>query len=927
MDWKNVSRSFSLIDASIGAVGFAGWVFDIDALKRIHPTWVTMKANTGLCVILAGFAIALLRDENVGGFRLRVAQVCAILIATTGFVTFGEHVNWWNTGIDQALFLESAASAGRSFPGRMNPASTLNFMLLGVGILLLDARPRRGCWLSQICAVAVIGITFIIFLIYFYEVEIPHNLEVYLSIALHTALAFLLLAGAMLLARPRRGIMAVFLAENIGGVIARRMLPAALFLPALIGWACAMARNAGYLGRGVGLAILATSLTLIFTALVWWAARALAEADSKRRAAEASRERLAAIVEFSTDGIVSKNLDGIVTSWNPGAERLFGFASHEMVGQSITRIIPPERHGEETDILRRLRRGEVIEHFETVRVSKDGKSLDVSVTISPMREAGGKIVGASKIVRDITGRKQAEAALAQQREWFAVTLSSIGDAVIATDEKGAVSFLNPIAESMTGWSSSEAAGRPLEEVFHIVNETTRAPAENPIARVLREGTVIGLANHTVLIARDGREICIDDSAAPIRDFRGNVVGTVMVFHDVTERRRVAAELAQARDAAEAANRAKDDFLAVLSHELRTPLTPALLATAELESSPPSDPAVLRESLALIRRNIELEARLVDDLLDVTRISRGKLRIASAPVDLHVALRDSLAMAGPLLREKHIGVASDFAAPHHLVRGDAARLAQIFSNLLTNSAKFTPESGRVTIRTENHDGTVRIEVRDTGIGIPADVLPKIFEPFRQGEIGTTRRFGGLGLGLSVAKSLVEAHGGTIEARSEGTNLGATFCITLPALDGTALDVEVRGSSTEPAAPTRPLRVLLVEDHQDTRDVLLRLMRRWGHTVTVATSVAQARGILASQHFDLLLSDIGLPDGSGLEVVAALREKSDIPAVAMSGYGMESDLANARAAGFTEHLVKPVAIEALRDLLTRLSPAPDRPETRG
>ena len=792
MAWKKISRTLSLAALFIGVAGFAGWVFGIEGLKRIYPGWVTMKANTALCLILAGLATALLSDENVAGLRRRVAEVCGVIIVTVGFLTFGEHLGWWRLGIDEALFHESLAAAGRSFPGRMGPASAINFVLVGLAVLMLDVRSRRGEWPAQFCALGVVAVTVLIFLAYFCGVEIPRYVEHYVSIALHTVIAFLLLAVAILLARPDRGFMAVFLADDVGGHVARRMLPAALLLPALLAWLSTVGRHLSDYGVGGQMALLATSLTLIFTGLVWWSARALEEAAVRHRAAAAARDRLAAIVDSSGDAIVSKTLNGIVTSWNAGAEQLFGYKSDEMIGQPIMRIIPSDRQDEEAEFLRRLRAGEMIEHFETVRRTKDGRMLDISVTISPVRDETGAIVGAAKIARDITPRKLAEA-----------------------------------------------------------------------------------------------------------------------------------ELAQALEATEEANRAKDNFLAILSHELRTPLTPALVAASELEGAPPSDPAVLRESVALIRRNIELEARLVDDLLDLTRITSGKLRIASEPLDLHAVLLDALAIAEPKLSEKNICVTNELAAHRHLVRGDAARLTQVFSNLLTNAAKFTPAAGLVAIRTANTDeGKLRIEVSDTGIGIAPDVLPKIFDPFCQGEVGTTRRFGGLGLGLSLAKNLIDVHGGRIEAQSEGRGRGATFSVTLPALGATRLNAEDSADDVTPAAPAGSLRVLLVEDHEDTRHVLHQLMTRWGHTVTAAGAVAQARGAIAAGSFDLLLSDISLPDGSGIEVVAALREKSNAPAVAMSGYGMDADLARARAAGFTEHIVKPVGRESLRELLAKVSATRDR-----
>lgn len=384
------------------------------------------------------------------------------------------------------------------------------------------------------------------------------------------------------------------------------------------------------------------------------------------------------------------------------------------------------------------------------------------------------------------------------------------------------------------------------------------------------------------------------------------------------------ELAAAKTAAVAANAAKDDFLAVLSHELRTPLTPALAAASALMNEA-ADATEVRESLAIIRRNIELEARLVDDLLDVTRITQGKLRIHSTPVDLHAILHDALAMVNPALREKRITAVMDLTKAQPLIRGDAARLTQVFSNLLGNAAKFTPADGQVTIRSTLTGEKIRIEIEDTGIGITPELLPQVFDPFRQGHVDTTRRFGGLGLGLSVAKGLVEAHGGSISARSAGCKQGATFTVELPALAAGSATLSVPASPGGAfTAPARSLRVLLVEDHDDTRQILHLLMMRWGHSVTTASTLTQARQELAEKTFDLLLSDIGLPDGSGLEVIAALREKSDIPAIAMSGYGMEADIARAHAAGFTEHIVKPVTADLLRKTLSRFSSLPETPD---
>jgi signal transduction histidine kinase len=378
----------------------------------------------------------------------------------------------------------------------------------------------------------------------------------------------------------------------------------------------------------------------------------------------------------------------------------------------------------------------------------------------------------------------------------------------------------------------------------------------------------------------------------------------------------ALELERAKHAAEAANLAKDQFLAVLSHELRTPLTPALAAASSLESNPEVDQQELRESLSMIRRNIELEARLVDDLLDLTRISRGKLQIQVATIDLHQTIRHAVDMCQADTGAKRAEVVMNLDATESHVRGDAARLAQVFWNLTLNAIKFTPADGLVTISTANPSpGTVRIEVQDTGIGIEADKLTRIFEPFQQAEESTSRRYGGLGLGLSVAQGLVKAHGGVIQARSDGPGNGATFLVELQTSSAAPATVEEK-----PVVPLadadRRLRVLVVEDHPDTRRVLERILARWGHEVATAGSVSEGVKRAAAFQPQLLISDIGLPDGTGLDLLSQVTSRHDFHAIAMSGYGMESDLELTKAAGFQEHLVKPVSADRLKEAIQRL-----------
>jgi two-component system, chemotaxis family, CheB/CheR fusion protein len=539
--------------------------------------------------------------------------------------------------------------------------------------------------------------------------------------------------------------------------------------------------------------------------------------------------------------------------------------------------------------------------------------IDVSLTISPVRHASGEIIGASKIVRDISHEKQIEAALEQERQWLEVTLDSIGDAVIATDPLGAVKFLNPVAEKNTGWPAEEAIGKPLQQVFNIINEKTRNPGVNPLDRVLREGIVVGLANHTALISRDGHEISIDDSAAPIKDSTGNVLGAVMVFHDVTDRRKSDEALRIARDAAEAASRAKDEFLAALSHELRTPLTPVLMLAKELEHAE-NVPADLKADFSTIRQNIELEARLIDDLLDLTRIAQGKLALRFALVDTQVLLRHALDILRNDIQAKEITVTLDSEASKRQVSGDPVRLQQVLWNVLKNAVKFSERGGQVVVRSWNEGSCLHIAVSDTGLGITSDELPRIFDAFAQGSEAAEARFGGLGLGLSISAVLVREHGGRIWAESPGRNRGATFHIQLPLAP--LADIETTQTEKHAHAPERPLRILLVEDHEATRETLRRLLARRGHHVASAGTIAHALKLARAGAPDIVISDLGLPDGNGKELMQRLRKEHSVPAIALSGYGMQHDVEESEKAGFEEHFTKPVDVSCLLTAIYKL-----------
>jgi len=521
--------------------------------------------------------------------------------------------------------------------------------------------------------------------------------------------------------------------------------------------------------------------------------------------------------------------------------------------------------------------------------------------------------------RDLQRRRKAEEAIRKSETWLNTTLKGIGDAVIATDQRGRVVFLNHVAEQLTGWDQAVASGRPLDQVFKIVDEQTRRAVENPVSQVLRENSIVGLGNHTVLLSADGREIPIDDSGAPIRDETGGIQGVVLVFRDVTERRALEQEVVHDRDSARNAVAARDEFLAMLSHELRTPLNPVLLATSSMLENLPEEQE-LRSTLEMIYRNVELEARLIDDLLDVTRIRRGKMIYHFSVVNVHDVINRALTICESDAANGGIVVKRELNAARRFVNADPGRLQQVVWNLVKNAVKFTPAGRAVTVRTRNvrepsrDRESIEIEVADEGMGIAPDLIPRLFDAFEQGAVETQSHISGLGLGLAISRSVVEAHQGTISAASDGQGRGATFLVRLETVAAPVAASESRTSAplADPSAQVKR-RILLVEDDPDTRSILTRLLRLDGHEIVTADRCESARRAWSERPFDLLITDIGLPDGNGWEMIRQLRSIRRAPAIALTGFGMEEDMRRSREEGFLLHLTKPIDFAKLRDAI--------------
>ena len=520
--------------------------------------------------------------------------------------------------------------------------------------------------------------------------------------------------------------------------------------------------------------------------------------------ADYERERawLAAIIDSSDDAIVSKTLDGVITSWNRAAERIFGWTAAEAVGKHITLIIPPDRLPEEDMVLSHVRAGRTVDHFETVRIAKDGHTVNISLTVSPIRDSRGRIIGASKVARDITETRRFE----RERAWLAAIIDSSDDAIVGKTLDGVITSWNPSAERMFGWTAAEAVGR---HITLIIPRERHAEEEGVLARIRRGETV----DHfdTVRVTKDGRFLDISLTVSPIRDGQGRIVGASKIARDVTERRRLEEERArllereqQARKDAEASNRTKDYLLATVSHELRTPLT-SILGYARMLQTGRLEEEARTHAVDVIVRSATAQTQLVEDLLDLSRVVTGRMLLTFEPCDLARLVGDALDTVRFAADAKDIELVQSFSSDLELV-ADPDRLRQVVWNVVMNAIKFTPAGGRVEVRVTRVDHEARIVVTDNGIGIGADVLPHVFEPFRQEDSSSTRAHGGLGLGLALVKHLVELHGGSVRAESPGKGQGATFTVSIPLSSRGDTDVSMlsqraaRGSSSEALTPS-------------------------------------------------------------------------------------------------------------------------------
>ena len=678
--------------------------------------------------------------------------------------------------------------------------------------------------------------------------------------------------------------------------------------------------------------------------------------------AELTARRLAAIVESSDDAIVSKNLQGIVMSWNRAAERMFGYSADEMIGKSIRRIVPDDRQHEEDEVLARVSRGDKVDHFETIRRRKDGAMIPISLTVSPIRDAAGMVVGASKIARDVTARREADAERsrllleAQEQAEVTAKLNEVGELVSATLDRNAI--IQAVTDAATSATGAEFGAFFYNEVHPDSGEKYQlytlsgAPLEafasfpHPRATAIFAPTFHG--EGVVRLDDVTRDPRYGQSppfhgmpaghlpvrsylAVPVKARSGEVLGGLFFGHSATGRfvprherlvegiaswASIALENARLYVAAHEANRVKDEFLATLSHELRTPLN-AILGYARMLRSGLMAGDKQPRAFEAVERNAHALTQIVEDVLDISRIVAGKIRLNVQTVQLPDVVRHAVDAVRPAADAK--GIRIDMVLEPHAtpVAGDPDRLQQVFWNILSNSVKFTPKGGRVQVVLKCVNSHVELSITDNGIGITAGFLPYVFERFRQADGGIDRERGGLGLGLSIAKHLMEMHGGTIDAESPGEHKGSTFRMRLPVMAATPM--KSRDEQVHPRAPAREtafpvpnlegVRVLVVDDDRDALRLVREILEVAGADVITAESAQEALGLAGTQKPTVLIADLGLPHMDGFELIKRIREHHDpsvrqLRAAALTAYARSEDRTRALRSGFHLHLAKPI-----------------------
>ena len=865
-DYQQLTRYYSLLSAwfciAIGSlVLVGGWAFDIEVLRTLLPNLVSMKANTALAFVLAGMALALHHSQ----LPRILADICSVLVMLIGALTLIQIIFDVQLGIDEMLFLDPYTVHGAA--GRMATISTCCFILIGVALLALQSAKNGWSWLVHSCALLVLINTFITILGYLYGINSLYQVSGYNPMAIHTALLFFCMAIGLIWFYPELGFMRLATADTAAGVLMRRLLPAVIFLPPVLGWLAFKGQQLAWYDMAFSLALFAASNVVVFSILTWWAARAIEQADADKNKAEQISSWQQAILNSADLTIISTNLQGVILTCNAGALKQLGYQEQDIIGK----VTPILFH----DALELQQRAELLsEHlpkpvpptFELLVAQfqqginnlewryfrKNGSSLIVRMSMSELYDTQGELTGYLCISRDITQRKLHELQIAAQQQELRqayqrnqAVLDYANYSIIGTDTDGLILTFNRGAEHLLGYRADEVINIHSPALFHLASEVVaraqvlskelNTPIE-PSFEAFVAKTRLGQVdeNEWTYVRKDGKQVAVLLSVTAQHDEAGNIIGFLGIASDITERKRI--------------ERMKSEFVSTVSHELRTPLTSirgALGLVLGKASTGMSDKA--KVLLETANRNCERLTLLINDILDLEKIESGSLVFQMTAVDAVSIAQQALISNEGYAQQHQVQLRLKDTVPTAIITGDEHRLLQVFANLLSNAIKYSPPNSYVDVSLSQQANHVLISIQDYGQGIPEAFRSHIFSRFAQADSSDTRAKGGTGLGLSITKAIIERHHGTISYdSSEG--LGTTFYVQLPLLTQPTPQSIARDSG----------KILICEYHPETANGLRQLLTQEGMMADIASDAPTASLLLKQHSYRALLLDLNVFD---------------------------------------------------------------------
>jgi PAS domain S-box-containing protein len=957
--WANV------LSICIVLVAMLGWIGDYPALRTLGADFPSLQLPTALLLLLAAGALAAVRRQTPAAQR--GARIGATLVVIGAAGALALHAAGIEGGPE--LGLSAFAERGADLPARMSVVAAMTLLLVGAGIALTPLRTPLAEITHRVVALGVVGISFVAIVGLSFRLLLLYGVAPLFGMSLPSAIALLLFGVNLLAGRPDAWLLDVLTSDRPGAVISRWLLPAAVAVPLAAHWLQLAGQRSGVVDEPLGEAMLTVVTIGCLGALVLWVASEIDRMSARSERAEhevhTQRESLQVVLASIGDGVIATDRAGAVRFVNPAAQRLTGRQESAATGRPVDELLDviDERTGAALalPIERAVKCGEtaVAEGEPALRLP-GGRVHPVELSASPTVYPGGTVSGAVLVIRDAAGRREAEramreayaeldrrvidrtaaleratAALRERSRLLETITSSTTDLIFAKDAQGRILMVNAAYLRVIGKDERDVIGRtsfdlnPDAATARVKVEHDRAVLASGRSLTVEEVFPGPAGPHTYLATK-----------SPLRDEDGRIVGLVAFATDITDRKRAERELEilvdteqRLRGEAERANRAKDEFLAIVSHELRSPLNALRGWGHLLASTRPLEAELVERATQAIKRNVEHQARLIDDILDTSRSMSGRLTLERHPVNLVDVVHAAVEIARPAASAKQIELRTAFDRPAITVEGDNGRLQQVVTNLLSNAIKFTPQDGTVETTVRLAGDRVRIAVSDNGAGISSEFLPHVFERFTQADTSTTRRAGGLGIGLALVRHLVELHGGEVRAESEGVGRGSVFTVDLPAPALVAPENRTPSSANEQQsgfAELSGLTVFLVDDDADARDIIGLALRQRGGTVETfgsgAALIARLERLPAGARPDALLLDLAMPDEDGFAVLGRVRaieskgggRGARIPAIAVTAF-TEIDRQRLHAAGFQSRVGKPVdadrLVAAIRALVSR------------